>query len=43
MMMMMMMMMMIIPIKTYHRNLAVAFSDYKKAHDKVHYDWMLRV
>ena len=26
-----------------HRNLAVAFYDYKKAYDKVHHDWMLRV
>ena len=30
-------------MKTYHRNLAVAFYDYKKAYDKVHHDWMLRV
>jgi hypothetical protein len=30
-------------IKQYHRNLAVAFYDYKKAYDKVHHDWMLRV
>ena len=30
-------------VKTYHRNQAVAFYDYKKAHDKVHHDWMLRV
>ena len=30
-------------VKTYHRNLAVAFYDYKKAYDKVHHDWMLRV
>ena len=25
-------------VKTYHRNLAVAFYDYKKAYDKVHHD-----
>ena len=30
-------------VKKYHRNLAVAFYDYKKAYDKVHHDWMLRV
>ena len=30
-------------VKTYYRNLAVAFYDYKKAYDKVHHDWMLRV
>ena len=30
-------------VKQYHRNLAVAFCDYKKAYDKVHHDWMLRV
>ena len=30
-------------VKTYHQNLAVAFYDYKKAYDKVHHDWMLRV
>ena len=30
-------------VKQYHRNLAVEFYDYKKAYDKVHYDWMLRV
>ena len=30
-------------VKQYHRNLAVAFYDYKKAYDKVHHDWMLRV
>ena len=30
-------------IKTYHRNLAVAFYDYQKAYDKVHHDWMVRV
>ena len=29
--------------KEYHRNLAVAFYDYKKAYDKVHHDWMTRV
>ena len=30
-------------VKQYHRNLAVAFYDYKKAYDKVHHDWMLRI
>ena len=25
-------------VKQYHRNLAVAFYDYKKAYDKVHHD-----
>ena len=30
-------------VKQYHRNLAVAFDDYKKAYDKVHHDWMFRV
>ena len=30
-------------VKTCHRNLAVAFYYYKKAYDKVHHDWMLRV
>ena len=30
-------------VKQYHRNLAVAFCDCKKAYDKVHHDWMLRV
>ena len=30
-------------VKTYHQNLAVAFYDYKKAYDKVHHDWMLKV
>ena len=30
-------------VKQHHRNLAVAFCDYKKAYDKVHHDWMLRV
>ena len=30
-------------VKQYHRNLAVAFCDYKKTYDKVHHDWMLRV
>ena len=29
-------------VKQYHRNLAVAFYDYKKAYDKAHHDWMLR-
>ena len=27
-------------LKTYHRNLAIAFYDYRKAYDKVHHDWM---
>ena len=30
-------------VKQYHRNLAAAFYDYKKAYDKVHHDWMVRV
>ena len=30
-------------VKQYNRNLAVAFYDYKKAYNKVHHDWMLRV
>ena len=30
-------------VKTYNRNLAVAFYDYQKAYDKVHHDWMIRV
>ena len=30
-------------LKQYHRNLAVAFYDYKKAYDKVHHYWMLRM
>ena len=30
-------------VKQYHRNLAVAFYNYKKAYDKVHHDWMIRV
>ena len=30
-------------VKTCHRNLAVAFYDQKKAYDKVHHYWMLRV
>ena len=30
-------------VKQYHRNLAVAFYDYKKAYDKAHHDWMIRV
>ena len=30
-------------VKTQHRNLAVAFYDCKKAYDKGHHDWMLRV
>ena len=29
-------------VNTYHRNLAIAFHDYKKAYDKVHHDWILR-
>ena len=29
-------------VKKHHRNLAVAFYDYKKAYDKVHHDWMIR-
>ena len=32
-----------VEVKQYHRNLAVAFYDYKKACDKVHHDWMIRV
>ena len=30
-------------MKQYHRNLVVAFYDYRKAYDKVHHDRMLRV
>ena len=30
-------------VKQYHRNLAVAFYNYKKVHNKVHHDWMLSV
>ena len=30
-------------VNQYHRNLVVAFYDYKKAYDKVYHDWMLRV
>ena len=30
-------------VKTYQRNVGVAYYDYKKAYDKVHHDWMLRV
>ena len=30
-------------VKTQHRNLAVAFYEYKKAYHKVHHEWMLRV
>ena len=30
-------------VKQHHRNLAVAFYDYKKAYDKVNHDWMIRV
>ena len=30
-------------VKTYHCNLVATFYDYKKAYDKVHHDWMLRV
>ena len=29
-------------VKEHHRNLAVAYNDYRKAYDKVHYDWMVR-
>ena len=28
-------------VKKYHRNLVVAFYDYKKVYDKVHHNWML--
>ena len=30
-------------VKTYHRNLAVAYYDYRKAYDSVHHDWIMRV
>ena len=30
-------------VKEHHRNLAVAYYNYRKAYDKVHHDWMLRV
>ena len=30
-------------VRQHHRNLTVAFDDYKKAYDKVHHDWMLAV
>ena len=30
-------------VKQYHKHLAVAFYDYKKAYDKVHHNWMIRV
>ena len=30
-------------VNQHHHNLAVAFYDYKKAYDKVHHDWMIRV
>ena len=30
-------------VKTYHCNLVATFCDYKKAYNKVHHDWMLRV
>ena len=30
-------------VKQHHCNLAVAFYNYKKAYDKVHHDWMIRV
>ena len=30
-------------VKEHHRNLGVAHYDYKKAYDKVHHDWMLKV
>ena len=30
-------------VRTHKRNLAVAYSDYRKAYNMVHYDWMLGV
>ena len=30
-------------VKTQHRNLAISLYDYRKACDKLHHDWMLRV
>ena len=30
-------------VKQFPRNLIIAFYDYKKAYNKVHHDWMLRV
>ena len=30
-------------VKTYHRNLAVVYYDYRKAYDSVHHDWVMRV
>jgi hypothetical protein len=30
-------------VRSYHRDLAVAYYDYQKAYDKVHHDWVLRV
>ena len=30
-------------VKTYHRHLAVAFYNYKKAYNKIQHDWMLRI
>ena len=30
-------------VTSHHRNLARAYYDYKKAYDKVHHDWKLRV
>ena len=30
-------------VKQHHRNLAVAFYNYKKAYDKVRHYWMIRV
>ena len=30
-------------VKQHHRNLAVVFYDYKRAYNKVHHDWMIRV
>ena len=30
-------------VKHHHRSLAVAFYDYKKAYNKVHHNWMIRV
>ena len=30
-------------VKTYHRNLSMAFYDYKETYDKVNHDWTLRI
>ena len=30
-------------VKQHHSNLAVAFYDYKKAYNKVHHDWIIRM